>query len=61
MRNRELPMKKAKKSESLTTNEALEALLGRKAAKRLRQLAVQVAAEDQSNRKNGMRKAAKKR
>jgi hypothetical protein len=54
-------MKKASKSETLTTNEALEALLGRKAAKRLRQLAIQVAAEDQSDRKNSKGKGAKKR
>lgn len=40
-----------KKSPKLTTNEALELLLGRKAAKRLRQLAKRVATEE-TGRKN---------
>lgn len=41
-----------KKAPKLTTNEALELLLGRKAAKRLRQLAKRVAMEEAGGRKN---------
>ena len=51
-------MAKAKKP--LTTEEALEALLGRKAAKRIRKIAERVAKEDGRESKKGT-KAKKKR
>jgi hypothetical protein len=51
--------KSTKKPRKLTTNEALELLLGRKAAKRIRQVATQLAAEDSGG--TSARKAAKKR
>lgn len=40
-----------KKSRKLTTNEALEQLLGKKAAKRIRQVAKQVAAVERKTKK----------
>jgi hypothetical protein len=39
------------KKAKMTTNEALEWLLGKKAAKRLRQLATQLAGEDRKARR----------
>ena len=41
-----------KKSRKLTTEEALEQLLGRKAAKRIRQLAEQLTASEISSRES---------
>ncbi len=52
-------MAKAKKVRKLTTEEALEALLGRKAAKRIRQLARRLA-DEQDDDKEG-KKAKRKR
>jgi hypothetical protein len=52
--------KAAKKKRKLTTNEALEAVLGAKAAKRLRKLAVQIADEDAPTKKNKQRKSKKR-
>jgi hypothetical protein len=49
---------KAKKAPTLTTEEALEALLGRKAAKRIRRVAERLASDD-GDKKN--KKAKKKR
>ena len=51
-------MAKSKKPKKLTTEEALERLLGRKAAKRIRQVAVRIAAEDDDSK---AKKAGKKR
>ena len=49
--------KAVKQSKKISTNAALEQLLGRKAAKRLRKLATQIAAEDsKSKRRNTKRK-----
>jgi hypothetical protein len=53
------PMAKTKKARKLTTEEALQALLGRKAAKRIRQVAQRLA-NDQEDDKKG-KKAKKKR
>ena len=39
------------KKGKMTTNEALESLLGKKAAKRLRQMATQLASEDRKARR----------
>jgi hypothetical protein len=43
--------KTTSKARKLTTNQALEQLLGRKAAKRLRQVAVQLAANPKKAKK----------
>jgi hypothetical protein len=48
--------KSTKKARKLTTSEALEQLLGRKAAKRLRQLAMQLAADENDKKKPTKRK-----
>ena len=56
--------KAKKKARKVTTSEALELLLGRKAAKRLRQLAMRLVAEasNQKNDKKGKkRKKARRR
>jgi len=52
-------MAKSKKAKKLTTEQALEALLGRKAAKRIRQLAERLTNEEDTPKRN--KKAAKKR
>ena len=51
-------MAKAKRVRQLTTEEALEALIGRKAAKRIRQLAQRLAndQDDDKKRKKGRKK-----
>ena len=53
-------MAKSKKKKKLTTNEALEQLLGHKAAKRLRQLATRLAADDDKKKKPKKTKKATK-
>ena len=53
-----IAMAKAKQSKKLTTEQALEELLGRKAAKRIRQVAERLISEDE-RKKN--KKAKKKR
>jgi hypothetical protein len=52
-------MAKAKKARKLTTEEALQALLGRKAAKRIRQVAQRLVNEQDDDKKG--KKAKKKR
>lgn len=54
--------KASKKTRKMTTNEALEALLGKKAAKRLRKIAKQLTGADRkaSKKKKEAKKAAKK-
>jgi hypothetical protein len=52
-------MAKSKKRRKLTTSEALEELLGRKAAKRLRQLANQLAEAGEVPVKKEKKKAKK--
>ena len=55
-------MKRSRKKHAITTNEAVEMLLGRKAAKRLRQLATRVAdADAEAARKDKQRKHKKKK
>jgi hypothetical protein len=51
-------MAKAKKPKKLTTEQALEQLLGRKAAKRIRSVAERLALEDAKEKKG--KKAKKK-
>jgi hypothetical protein len=50
-----------KKKRKLTTNEALELLLGRKAAKRLRRLAMRLAAEDANGGETGKDKKTREK
>jgi hypothetical protein len=52
-------MAKATRQKKVTTNQALELLLGRKAAKRLRQVAIELAKKDAQNTTG--KKAKKKR
>jgi hypothetical protein len=54
--------KSSKKSQKMTTNEALEQLLGKKAAKRIRKVAKQLIDADRkdSNKKKKAKKAPKK-
>lgn len=53
--------KSSKKRRELTTNQALESLLGAKAAKRLRKLAERIADEDARKKKGKKRAKGKKR
>lgn len=53
-------MAKAKKAKTLTTEQALEQLLGRKSAKRVRQLAERLANDEDDDSEKG-KKARKKR
>lgn len=54
-------MTPAKKARKLTTEEALEQLLGGKAAKRIRQLAEQLADGENGGKKDKKDKKAKKK
>lgn len=49
-------MAKAKKVRKMTTEQALQALLGRKAAKRIRQVAERVANDDDKKGKKAKKK-----
>lgn len=53
--------KKTKKTKKLTTNQAVERLLGRKAAKRIRKLAVQFVEEKEIAKAEKTKKANKRR
>jgi hypothetical protein len=53
--------KSRRKDRRLTTDEALERLLGNKAAKRLRQLAMRVAKEEREQQRESKEKSKKKR
>jgi hypothetical protein len=52
--------KSSKKTRKMTTNEALEALLGKKAAKRLRKIAKQLTGADQKGSKKKRKRKKKK-
>jgi hypothetical protein len=54
-------MAKSKKKSKLTTNEALEQLLGHKASKRLRQLAATLAADNGKKKEKGKKQKKEKK
>lgn len=54
-------MANSKRAKTLTTEQALEELLGRKAAKRIRQLAERLARDDDGKKAKKAKKANKKR
>ena len=54
-------MAKSGKKRKMTTDEALESLLGKKAAKRLRRVAKEIADNDQRSKKKNQNKKTKKK